>query len=48
MGKICRRFKDKMKHSRGAEGQGGVDGKFGSWLYDMHVGKARPEKLEDK
>ena len=37
-----------MKHSRGAEGQEGGDGKFGYWLYDMHVGKVRPEKLEEK
>jgi hypothetical protein len=37
-----------MKHGRRAEGQKGGDGKFGYWLYDIHVGKVRPEELEEK
>ena len=37
-----------MKHSRWAEGQEGGAGKFCYWLYDMYVGKVRPEKLEEK
>ena len=45
--KYVGKFKDKMKYGRGVEGYEGGDGKFGYWMFDIYVGKEKPEELRE-
>ena len=41
-------WKDGQKHGWGVEGVEDGDGKIGYWLYDMYVGKEKPEELKEQ
>ena len=40
------KFENGQRHGRGIQGKESGDGKIGYWLYDMYVGKEKPEELK--